>query len=112
MAKKAFIDSIVNHYPAAIDYSIGSDDSSAHWVLGSQESGGPATIVLGAHDSSGSHVVAVPSCGRGDQDQYFTAGHHYTIEIVENGLADGCGEGVPGYWSLLRDVTAGTTKTV
>ena len=111
-AKKAVIDSIVNHYSAAVDYGIGSDDSTAHWVLAPNATAGPATIVIGEHDSSGMHRVDMPSCGRGDQDNYFTAGHHYTIEIVDNGLPDGCGEGIPGFWSVLRDITAGTSKIV
>jgi hypothetical protein len=111
-ANSAVIDSIVNHYSAAVDYAIGSDDSLAHWVLEPNATAGPATIQLGAHDSSGSHRVDLPSCGRGDQDSYFTAGHHYTIEIVYNDLPDACGEGIPGYWSILRDVTAGSSEIV
>ena len=111
-SNKAMIDSIVNHYPAAIDYAIGSDDSDAHWVLQPNQSGSVIMLTVGYHDHSASHRVDMPACGRGDQDSYFTGGHHYSIEIVENGLPDGCGPGVPGYWSILRDLTAGTSKQV
>ena len=109
--RSAVIDFIVSFYPAAIDFTIGSDDSDAHWVLQPNEIGAPATIVLGDHDHSSSHVVAHPSCGAGDQDSYFTDGHHYRIRIEENGLPDGCGAGIPGYRTLLVDLTTGTTKT-
>jgi hypothetical protein len=109
--RTAVIDFIVSFYPAAIDFTIGSDDSDAHWVLEPSAIGSPATIVLGDHDHSGSHVVAHPSCGAGDQDSYFTDGHHYRIKIEENGIADGCGTGIPGYRTILLDVTSGASKT-
>ncbi len=110
--QRAVIDSVTNHYSFAMSLTIHSINQVS-WTIAPGETQSGATFQIGGPTSDGgsSHVVQQPSCGSGDSAQYFTAGHHYVVEVVLNGIPDGCNT-IPGYFVLMRDVATGESQHI
>jgi hypothetical protein len=89
------------------------DETSNNWTLNAGESSAPWLMLTAdaAHGDGASILRVDTTCGSGDGENYFLAGHAYVLEAVP-GLPDSCSPGISAPRLLVHDMTTGATRQI